>query len=188
MLNVLLAAAIGAALAGESLAADDGFRRERSGKASEDAKKDGLEGKTPPAIKDATAWMNTPSEKPLSWADLKGKVVLIDFWGVWCGPCRGDTPKLKQLYEKHKDEGLVILGIHTKNAQERGPAYVRDEGIAYAIAFDRRDEVINRFYVDSFPDYYLVDHRGTLRFADIANSEIARAVETLLAERNSKEH
>lgn len=162
-------------------AGDDGFRRERSGDDS-DALKDGLEGNRAPTIQDAPAWMNTPGDKPLSWSKLKGKVVLIDFWGVWCGPCRKAIPKLKALQEKYEDDGLVVLGIHTQSKHEDGPAYVREQEITYPIAFDVNGEVISRFHVDSYPDYYVVDRNGVLRFADLANSEAEEAVKMLLAE------
>ena len=164
---------------------EDNFRRERTGTADHSALLNALEGKAPPDIKHAASWMNTDADQPLDWSDLKGKVVLIDFWGEWCGPCKTAIPHLKELYAKHKDEGLVILGIHTKDAADRGKRYVKDNAMVYPIAFDERDEVIRQFHVNSYPDYYLVDYRGILRFADLANSEVDRAVAKLLEERNA---
>ncbi len=168
--------------------AEDGISRERDDDTpAENAAKDALEGKAPPPIKDAASWMNTENGEPLSWSGLKGKVVLIDFWGTWCPPCRKAIPHLKKLAAKHAAEGLVVLGIHTKTNEEEGPSFVRKKNIAYPIAFDGNDEVIDRFHVDSFPDFYLIDHQGVLRFADIENSEVDRAVELLLSERNADE-
>src|SRR5262245_4479601 len=82
-----------------ALAADkpkDGFERER--KERGDTAKDALEGKAPPALK-VQDWVNSGG-KELKLADLKGKVVVLDFWGTWCGPCRAAMPHLKELYEK----------------------------------------------------------------------------------------
>lgn len=169
-----------------SLAAERGdeLRRERDrGNSERNALVDSLEGKPAPKIADAAQWMNTPDGKPLSWKDLDGKVVLIDFWGAWCGPCRRAIPHVQQLAETHASEGLVVLGIHTASGAEEGREYVVEQGIAYPVAFDDNKTVIPRFGVDSYPDYYLVDHHGVLRFADLANSEVDRAVRMLLDER-----
>ena len=166
-----------------ALAGEDGFERERDGgEAQANAAKDALEGKAPPAIHDAATWMNTRGGAPLTWNQLKGKVVLIDFWGVWCGPCRRAIPHLKELAAKYEAEGLVVIGIHTDDDAAKGPDYVREEKISYPVAFDENNEVIPRFHVDSYPDYYLIDRSGKLRFADLMNDELDRAVEMLLAE------
>ncbi len=175
-------------LAAWSAHAEDGISRERDDdNPAENAAKDALEGEVPPPINDAARWMNTENGEPLSWSGLKGKVVLIDFWGTWCKPCRKAIPHLKDLADKHAADGLVVLGIHTKTSEEDGPSFVREKDIAYPIAFDGNDDVIDRFHVDSFPDFYLIDHQGVLRFADIENSEVDRAVEILLSERNADE-
>ncbi len=185
----LIAAASAAALmlTGRSATAvvgEDGFARERENGADQrNGGKDSLEGSAPPAIDDATGWMNTPDGKPIGWDDLQGKVVLIDFWGVWCGPCRKAIPHLKELAEKHAADGLVVIGIHTDDEADRGPEYVRENGMTYPVAFDTANKVIPRYFVDSYPDYYLIDRSGVLRFADLKNDEVDRAVELLLGEK-----
>ena len=184
--TMLKLAVVGIAIVGgvmSAFAGEDGFTRERDeGQDAESAAKDSLEGKAPPAIHDAASWMNTKDDAPLDWEQLKGKVVLIDFWGVWCGPCRRAIPHLKELAEKHANDDLVVIGIHTDNDADKGPDYVRDEAIRYPVAFDTNNEVIARFHVDSYPDYYLIDRSGKLRFADLSNGDVDRAVEMLLAE------
>ncbi|MDA7950361.1 MAG: TlpA family protein disulfide reductase [Pirellulaceae bacterium] len=142
-----------------------------------------IEGKAPPSIADGTTPLNGAAA---DWAQFEGKVVLIDFWGVWCGPCRASIPHLKELHEKHKDEGLVVLGIHTKNQAEKGPDFVKEEKIPYPVLFDTTGEIVKRFYVNSYPDYYLIDHTGKLRFADLPNKQADKAIELLLKERNEK--
>jgi thiol-disulfide isomerase/thioredoxin len=130
--------------------------------------------------------MNTEGNRALNWSALKGKVVLIDFWGEWCGPCRSAIPHLKDLSKKYKDRGLVVLGIHTRSGADKGKTYVKENGIEYPVAFDEKGEVIPRFHVDSYPDFYVIDHKGILRFSDLANNEIDRAVELLLKEREQE--
>jgi len=142
--------------------------------------KDPLEGKPPPALS-VTHWLNAP-DGGIKLADLKGKVVLLDFWGTWCGPCVASMPHMKELYNKHKDQGLVIIGIHTTSGGEKMADFVKKESLPWAIALDVDEKTVKAFAVDSYPDYYLIDRAGKLQVADIVNSEVDRAVDVLLKE------
>lgn len=166
-----------------AVAGADEFQRERrEGEAYKERNeaKDALEGKESPALA-VSNWLNTDG-KELKLAELKGRVVVLDFWGVWCGPCRAAMPHLKELYEKHKDDGLVVIGVHTKNQGEKMADYVREADLTWPIAWDTDGETVKAFAVDSYPDYYVIDRSGNLRFADLANGELDRAVEFLLKE------
>jgi thiol-disulfide isomerase/thioredoxin len=68
-----------------------------------------LEGRPAPELRDIVGWMNS---KPLKLSDLRGKVVLLDFWGWWCGACTVGMPELFELHDKYHKDGLVIIGIH----------------------------------------------------------------------------
>jgi thiol-disulfide isomerase/thioredoxin len=68
-----------------------------------------LEGQQAPELVDIAAWMNS---KPLKLSDLRGKVVLLDFWGWWCGACTVRMPRLFSLHDKYTDDGLVVIGVH----------------------------------------------------------------------------
>jgi thiol-disulfide isomerase/thioredoxin len=157
--------------------AKDDYQRERK---EGDTSKDELEGKTPPELQ-VKDWLNTEG-KELKLADLKGKVVVLDFWGVWCGPCRAAMPHLKELYQKHKDAGLVVIGVHTTSQGERMAEYVQEEALSWPVALDVEEKTVAAFRVDSFPDYYVIDRAGNLRVADLANAELDRVVEALLKE------
>lgn len=155
----------------------DGFKRERK---EGDTSKDELEGKSPPGLQ-VEGWVNTDG-KELNLAGLKGKVVVLDFWGTWCGPCRAAMPHLKELYAKHKDDGLVVIGVHTTNQGDEMAEYVKEESLPWPVAIDVERKTVAAFHVDSYPDYYVIDRAGNLRFADLSNSELDRAVETLMKE------
>lgn len=167
--------------------ADDFERERREGEDYQERNeaKDALENKEPPRLV-VTNWQNT-DESELKLADLKGKVVVIDFWGVWCGPCRAAMPHLKELHEKHKDDGLVIIGVHTKNRGEEMADFVTEEELPWPVAWDEEGKTVKAFEVDSYPDYYLIDRKGNLRVADLANKELDRAVEILLKEEREEQ-
>lgn len=158
--------------------ADDDFKREGSGDRRK--AKDELEGKAPPELQ-VEGWVNSDGRE-LDLGRFKGKVVVLDFWGVWCGPCRAAMPKLKELHAKHKDAGLVILGIHTTNQGEKMAAYVQEADLPWPAAVDVKGQTVKAFRVDSFPDYYVIDRRGNLRVADLANKDLGRVIEVLLKE------
>jgi hypothetical protein len=91
-------------------------------------------------------------------------------------------PKLNQLAADHADQGLVLIGIHSTERSDTMEEFVKEHGIKYPVAVDDGRTTTTRFGVDSFPDYYLIDRHGKVRFADLANHEIERAVKMLLAE------
>lgn len=157
--------------------AKDDFKRERR---EGDTSKDQLEGKAPPELK-VKDWINTDG-KELKLADLKGKVVVLDFWGVWCGPCRAAMPKLKELYARHKDAGLEVIGVHTTNQGDKMAEYVQEESLPWPVAVDEDKQTVAAFKVDSYPDYYVIDRAGNVRVADLANAELERVIEALLKE------
>ena len=77
----------------------------------------------------------------------------------------------------------MILGVHTQSKGELAHEFARKEGIPYPICIDSSGQTVKRFQVNSFPDYYLVDREGVLRYADLANGEVDRVLEELLTER-----
>lgn len=92
-------------------------------------------------------------------------------------------PHLKELYTKHKDDGLVIIGVHTTNQSEKMADFVKQESIPWPAAVDADGKTVKEFHVDSYPDYYIIDRSGRLRVADLANAELDRVVEMLLKEK-----
>ena len=162
-----------------SVAADD-VGRERipsRDKASQDA----LEGKPPPVIH-AARWIQ-PESGPPAISALEGKVVLVRVWATWCGPCRKSVPAVKRLYDKHKENGFTIVSVHTTRGGERADTFVKKHEIPWAVAVDDADKTAELWgALAGKPDYYLIDRRGILRFADIKNTDLERAVTLLMDE------
>jgi hypothetical protein len=94
----------------------------------------------------------------------------------------GAVPHLKKLHTDKKDKGLVLIGIHSKNGGDKMPAFVKAKKIGYAVAHDSQGKTMKAFGGNSYPDYFVIDRKGILRFADLANADLDKAVDMLLAE------
>lgn len=122
---------------------------------------DTQEGKQVPNIKTNA----TLDGKEFDIASLKGKYVLLDFWGTWCGPCVQEMPRLKEFQEKHKDK-LVILGINSGDTIEKAKKFLDENGYAWQQLFSSKesndDNFVNRFNVQGFPTKLIIDPEGKI--------------------------
>jgi thiol-disulfide isomerase/thioredoxin len=132
-------------------------------------------------------WLNSP---PLKLADLRGKVVIIDFWTFDCINCIHVTPALKEWYSKYKDKGLVIIGVHSPEFDyERDVNSVKDAiarmGITYPVAIDNDFRTWQAFRNQYWPAFYFVDKAGQIRHVHIGEGDYEqseRIIRALLAE------
>jgi thiol-disulfide isomerase/thioredoxin len=139
----------------------------------------------------ATEWVNS---KSLSSKDLKGKVVLVDFWAFDCGNCQNALPHVEALWNKYKDQGLVVIGVHTPELQEeKDPVNVKRAvkrlGITYPVAIDGDQRVWDSFRNEAWPAAYLFDAQGKVvlfHSGEGAYEEMDAAVGKLLADRGPK--
>jgi len=98
-----------------------------------------------------------------SWTlrELRGKVVLVNFWATWCPPCRKEMPDLDALYRKFKDQGLVILAIDDEEAGKIKP-YLAEHPVTYPILLDPGRKANESFHVDGIPKSFVYDREGKL--------------------------
>lgn len=102
--------------------------------------------------------------RPVALSDLKGKVVLLNFWATWCFPCRVEMPSMEVLYRSYRDKGLEILAV---SVDEQGPAVTRpfqeDKGLTFPILHDRDYQVGLIYGARSLPMTYIIDRHGVIR-------------------------
>ncbi|QDK38416.1 cytochrome c biogenesis protein DipZ [Bdellovibrio sp. NC01] len=140
-----------------------------------------------PSLSGATKWFNSSA---LSFDDLKGKVVLVDFWTYSCINCLRTLPYVKAWAEKYKDQGLVVIGVHTPEfAFEKDPTNVakalQDLGITYPVAMDNDYAIWNTFENRYWPAHYFFDRNGKIRhhhFGEGGYDESEKVIQELLEE------
>lgn len=93
--------------------------------------------------------------------DLKGKVVLVNFWATWCPPCRKEMPDLQALFDKYKDQGFVVLSISDEEAAKVSP-FITERRITYPVLLDPGRKVNESFVVEGIPKSFVYDRQGKL--------------------------
>ncbi len=100
-------------------------------------------------------------------ANLKGKVVLIDFWATWCGPCRRVMPDLVETYKQYHDQGFEVIGISLDKDKSQLEQYTRDTGMTWPQYYDGlgwNNKMAQRFGVRAIPHVVLIDKNGAVNF------------------------
>lgn len=132
-----------------------------------------------------TEWLNTT---PLTMEQLKGRVVLVDFWTYSCINCVRTLPHLKQWYATYKDQGLVIVGVHTpefefEKSKDNVANALKRFDITYPVGLDNEYATWNNYHNHSWPAHYLIDQQGIIQYIHFGEGEYTKtenAIRTLL--------
>jgi thiol-disulfide isomerase/thioredoxin len=136
--------------------------------ANEKQLKDDLMQKPAPSFPEKAKWLNS---EPLTWQDLRGKVVILDFWADWCGPCRNDLPTLSNLHKKRDETGIVVIGIHTPGSKiEDIKKVMKKYDLQYPVCIDVEPppdamswgEMSSQYGVNAIPYAYVIDKEGNI--------------------------
>lgn len=133
-------------------------------------------------------WINSES---LKLKDLRGRVVLIEFWTFGCYNCRNTLPFVKTWHERYRDKGLIIIGVHSPESdEERNVENLRREvaslGIRYPVVTDNDYQTWNVYHVEAWPTTFLLDKEGRIRWMHVGEgnyNEAEQLIQKLLAEK-----
>jgi peroxiredoxin len=98
-------------------------------------------------------------------SELKGKVILIDFWATWCGPCKMTIPHVEALYERYKDnKDVIVLGISVDDPStaQNVPSFIKQNGMQYLVVSDSNGSVSSLYGVSSIPRFFIIDKNGRI--------------------------
>ncbi len=137
-----------------------------------------------PEFTDTEQWFNTPGDKPLTLKQLRGKVVLVDFWTYSCVNCIRTLPYLNAWYKRYHRDGFVIVGVHTPEfpfEREAGnvAAAIEREGVDYPVVQDNEEGTWNAYGNAYWPAEYFIDANGEVRFADVGEGEYGKKEEVI---------
>lgn len=124
---------------------------------------------------DAPAFtLNNLDGQPVNLSDFKGKVVLLNFWGTWCEPCKEETPALQTAYQQLQAEGLVVVGVDLFNGERNLNRTIDDVrrfvtfyGVSYPVLLDDSGKVGGAYGVAPIPTSYIIDQQGKVRYVKV---------------------
>jgi cytochrome c biogenesis protein CcmG/thiol:disulfide interchange protein DsbE len=122
----------------------------------------------------------------VSLSDLKGNVVLVNFWATWCPPCQAEIPDFEEAYRERGGDGFVVLGVNVEEPPSEVLPFVADMGITYPVVLDREGRVSRAYRALGLPTSLLVDQDGVIRFRQegiVSASELAWHLADLMPDR-----
>lgn len=126
----------------------------------------------------------TPDDKELALSSLKGKIVLVDFWASWCGPCRKEMPNVVKAYAKFKDKGFEIYGVSLDQDKGRWIEAIQKDGITWPQVSDLKywDSYAAKLYaVEGIPYTVLLDKEGKIIAKNLRGAELEKAIEKAIS-------
>jgi len=143
-------------------------RKQAERKAKQKQSKDALIGKPAPPFPQNAGWLNS---EPLTWKELQGKAVILDFWADWCGPCRNDLPLMSGLHKKRQETGIIVIGIHTPGSKiENIRKVMKKYELNYPICIDPPappsaegfGAMSSQYGVTGIPYTFVIDREGNV--------------------------
>jgi cytochrome c biogenesis protein CcmG/thiol:disulfide interchange protein DsbE len=101
-------------------------------------------------------------ERTISLREYRGQVVVLNFWASWCVPCKEEAPLLQSVWERYRDDGVVVLGVDAQDLKADARKFAERYSLTYPLAHDKDGVTLGRFGYNAFPETWFVDREGRL--------------------------
>lgn len=108
--------------------------------------------------------LKSRSGKNIKLSELRGQVVMLNFWASWCGPCRKEMPVLEKIHKKYKRLGFTLLGVNVEENSRDAKNYLKDVKVTFPILFDNKQKTGKLYNVSAMPTTVIIDRNGNKRF------------------------
>ncbi len=97
-------------------------------------------------------------------SDLRGQVIMINFWASWCGPCRQEMPLLEQIHQRYEPLGFTLLGVNVEKNPADGQAFLKERPVSFPVLYDPENDISKLYDVVAMPSTVLIDRQGNVRY------------------------
>jgi peroxiredoxin len=128
--------------------------------------------------------LSDPSGKTVHLRDLRGKVVVVDFWATWCPPCRELMPHIQKMHDQLAAKGLTILGLDVGEDADTVATFAKQQSYTFPLLLDAEPQVTSRYFVQSYPTTFVIDRAGRIAFRGTGSdkpTDLQAAVEHALS-------
>ena len=129
--------------------------------------------------------LQAPDGKNVSLSDYRGKIVLLDFWASWCGPCRAENPNVVALYQKYKDKGLEILSVSLDSKREPWVKAIREDGLIWKHVSDLQGwkcSAAQRYKISAVPSIFVLDSDNRIVGSFLRGKQLEQVLDSLMIE------
>jgi cytochrome c biogenesis protein CcmG, thiol:disulfide interchange protein DsbE len=127
----------------------------------------------------------------LSSADLRGQVVVLNFWATWCEPCRREMPMFERVWRDYRDRGVTIVGVDVRDSESDARSFIEELNISYPIVRDEDEILVARLRVDPLPQTFFIDDEGRVAgdqvLGELTEAELAARLDELLEQEEGTE-
>ncbi len=128
--------------------------------------------------------LTTFDGEPFSLAEHRGNIVILNFWGSWCAPCREEAPDLERIHQRYHDRGVVLLGVtYAESSQQDSLDFIEEFGLTYTNAPDERTHVADRYRIRGVPETFVIDRDGQIADGGFFSGPVNEALLSELLDR-----
>jgi len=122
--------------------------------------------------------------KKVHLSDYKGKVIVLDFWATWCGPCRASFPKMQELVEKYKDKNVEFFFINVwekmnpVDLKANVTDFIKENKYSINVLYDFKDEIVSQYKIDAIPSKIIIDKKGNILSMNCSVEDMTTLIDT----------